>query len=50
MRNCEEAINGVPTNARESLRLVRQLRQIESVLGLRTRERDAKQAADQLDL
>ncbi len=50
MRNCEEAINGVPTNARESLRMVRQLRQIESVLGLRTRERDAKQAADQLDL
>ena len=50
MRNCEEAINGVPTNARESLRLVRQLRQIESALGLRTRERDAKQAAEKLDL
>jgi hypothetical protein len=50
MRNCEEAINGVPTNARESLRMVRQLRQIEFALGLRTRERDAKQAADQIDL
>ncbi len=50
MRNCEAAINGVPTNAKESLRLVRQLRQIESALGLRTRERDAKQAAEKLDL
>ena len=50
MRNCEDAINGAPTNAKESLRMVRQLRQVESALGLRTRERDAKQAADQLDL
>ncbi|HXI61123.1 MAG TPA: DUF4350 domain-containing protein, partial [Pyrinomonadaceae bacterium] len=50
MRTCEEAINGVPTNAKESLRLVRQLRQIESALGLRTRERDARQAAEKLDL
>ena len=50
MRNCEEAINGVPTNAKETLRMVRQLRQIESVLGLRTRERDTKQAAEKLDL
>ena len=50
MRNCEDAINGAPTNAKESLRMVRQLRQIESALGLRTRERDSKQAANQLDL
>ena len=50
MRNCEETINGVPTNARETLRMVRQLRQIEAALGLRTRERDAKQAAEKLDL
>jgi len=50
MCKCEEAINGVPTNARETLRMVRQLRQIESALGLRTRERDAKQAAEKLDL
>jgi len=50
MRNCEDAINGAPTNAKESLRMVRQLRQIESMLGLRTRERDAKQAVNQLDL
>jgi len=46
MRNCEETINGAPTNARESLRMVRQLRQIESALGLRTRERDSRQAAE----
>jgi hypothetical protein len=50
MRNCEETINGAPTNARETLRMVRQLRQIEAALGLRTRERDAKQAAEKLDL
>ena len=50
MRNCEDTINGAPTNAKESLRLVRQLRQIESALGLRTRELDAKQAANQTDL
>ena len=50
MRNCEETINGAPTNARETLRMVRQLRQIESALGLRTRERDAKQAAEKFDL
>ena len=50
MRNCEDAINGAPTNAKEALRMVRQLRQIESALGLRARERDTKQAASQLDL
>jgi len=49
MRSCEDAINGAPTNAKDSLRMVRQLRQIESALGLRTRERDAKQAANQTD-
>jgi hypothetical protein len=50
MRNCEDAINGAPTNAKESLRMVRQLRQIESALGLRTRDRDTKQAAEKADL
>ena len=50
MKNCEDAINGAPTNARESLRMVRQLRQVESALGLRTRERETRQAASQLDL
>jgi hypothetical protein len=50
MRNCEDAINGAPTNAKEALRIVRQLRQIESRLGLRTRERDTRQATDKADL
>jgi hypothetical protein len=50
MRRCEDAINGAPTNAKDSLRLVRQLRQIESALGLRTRDRDARQAADKAEL
>jgi hypothetical protein len=50
MRNCEDAINGAPTNAKESLRMVRRLRQIESALGLRTRERDARQAAEKAGL
>lgn len=44
MRNCEETINGAPTNGREVLRMAQQLRDIESKLGLRTRSRDAKQA------
>jgi hypothetical protein len=46
MRNCEDTINGAPTNAKESLRLARRLREIESALGLRTRSRDARQAAE----
>ena len=50
MRNCEDAINGAPTNAKETLRMVRRLRQIESALGLRTRERDARQEAEKADL
>ena len=46
MRNCEDTINGAPTNARESLRMVKRLREIESMLGLGTRSRDARQAAE----
>jgi hypothetical protein len=46
MRNCEDTINGAPTNARESLRMVKRLREIESLLGLGTRSRDARQAAE----
>jgi Domain of unknown function (DUF4350) len=41
MRKCEETINGAPTNGKETLRLVKRLRQIESQLGLGTRARDA---------
>ena len=44
MRNCEDTINGAPTNAKESLKLVRRLRRIESALGLQGRARDTKQA------
>jgi len=43
MRSCEDTINGAPTNARETLRLVRGLREIEASLGLQGRARDAKQ-------
>jgi len=46
MRNCEDIINGTHTTAKESLRLVQRLREIESSLGLRTRLRDARQAAE----
>jgi hypothetical protein len=48
MRKCEETINGAPTNGKETLRLVRRLRQIESQLGLGTRAREARQAAETL--
>ena len=43
MRSCEDTINGAPTNGRETLRLVRRLRALESRLGLQGRARDAKQ-------
>jgi hypothetical protein len=47
MRSCEDTINGAPTNGRETLRLVKRLREIESALGLQGRARDAKQRIDQ---
>src|SRR6266850_1656844 len=50
MRNCEDAINGAPTNAKEALRMVRRLRQVESALGLRARERDTKQQMERSEL
>ena len=46
MRNCEETINGSPTHAKEVLRMVQRLRDIESKLGLRTRSRDERQAGE----
>jgi hypothetical protein len=46
MRDCEEAINGAPTNARRSLDIVTRLRQVERALGLRMRAREIKQAKD----
>ncbi len=48
MRKCEETINGAATNGKETLRLVKRLRLIESRLGLGTRARDARQAAETL--
>jgi hypothetical protein len=50
MRNCEDTINGAPTNAKESLRMARRLRQVESALGLGMRARDVRQAAERTDL
>jgi hypothetical protein len=46
MRSCEEAINGEPINERQSIELVRRLRQLEASLGLRMRSREARQAAE----
>jgi hypothetical protein len=44
MRSCEDTINGAPTSAKETLRLVKRLRDIEARLGLQGRIRDAKQS------
>jgi Domain of unknown function (DUF4350) len=48
MRECEDAINGTSLDERKALELVRQLRMVERVLGLRTRSREARQAAEGL--
>ena len=48
MRQCEEAINGAPINWRQSLDLVRRLREVEKDLGLRMRSRDVRQAAENI--
>src|SRR5882672_6234840 len=50
MRNWEDVINGAPTNAKESLRLAKRLREIESRLGLGARARDDRQAAERVEL
>ncbi len=44
MRQCEEAINGAPVTERQSILLVKRLRDVERALGLRMRARDARQA------
>ncbi len=44
MRQCEEAINGAPVTERQSIQLVKRLRDVEGALGLRMRARDARQA------
>ena len=48
MRQCEEAINGAPISARQSIDLVRRLRDVERRLGLLTRQRDERQAAEKI--
>jgi hypothetical protein len=45
MHDCEDAINGGPITASKSLELVKQLREVERVLGLRMRSREIRQAA-----
>jgi hypothetical protein len=45
MRSCEDTINGAPTTAKDTLRLVKRLRDVEARLGLQGRARDAKQSA-----
>lgn len=48
MRQCEEAINGSPINWRQSIDLVRRLREVEGTLGLRMRSREVRQAAENI--
>lgn len=48
MRECEEAINGEPITSRQSVHLVRRLREIERALGLRMRSRETRQAAENI--
>jgi hypothetical protein len=48
MRSCEEAINGAAVSERQSIELVRRLREVEGALGLRMRSREVKQAAEKI--
>jgi hypothetical protein len=48
MRQCEEAINGQAISWRQSVDLVRRLREVEKELGLRMRSRDVRQAAENI--
>ena len=48
MRQAEEAINGEPISERESVQLVKGLREIEATLGLRMRSREVKQTAQNI--
>lgn len=48
MRQCEDAINGEPITWRQSIDLVRRLREVERDLGLRMRSRDVRQAAEKI--
>jgi hypothetical protein len=48
MRQSEEAINGGAINERQSIHLVKRLREVEASLGLRMRSRDVKQTAQNI--
>lgn len=48
MRQSEEAINGGGISERQSIELVRRLREIETTLGLRMRSRQVKQSAQNI--
>ncbi|MGH9883728.1 MAG: hypothetical protein ACRD6N_20075, partial [Pyrinomonadaceae bacterium] len=48
MRRCEEAINGQEISERQSIQLVKRLREVEATLGLRMRSREVKQAAQNI--
>jgi hypothetical protein len=48
MRQCEEAINGAQITSRQAIDLVRRLRDVERRLGLFTRLRDTRQAAENI--
>jgi hypothetical protein len=48
MRQSEEAINGEAISERQSIQLVKRLREVEGALGLRMRSRDVKQTAQNI--
>ncbi len=48
MRQSEEAINGAAISERQSIQLVRRLREMEGILGLRMRSREVKQTAQNI--
>src|SRR6266566_1181534 len=48
MRQSEEAINGAGISERQSIQLVKRLREVEGALGLRMRSREVKQSAQNI--
>ena len=48
MRQSEEAINGGVISERQTIQLVKRLREIETTLGLRMRSREVKQSAQKI--
>ncbi len=48
MRQAEEAINGGEISERQSIQLVKRLREVETMLGLRMRSREVKQSAQNI--